>query len=299
VSRLAYVNGRYLPLRDAAVNVEDRGYQLSDGVYEVCEVLAGRLIDERRHMARLDRSLRELRIAWPVAPVALGAIMREVVRQNRVAEGIVYVQLTRGVAPRDHGFPVPAVRPALVVTARSLPLAARNRRAEQGVAVVTVPENRWARVDIKTIGLLPNVLARQAARDAGAYEAWFVDADGYVTEGASTNAWIVSRDRKLVTRAADRGILRGITRTGVLDLAAAKQLAVEERAFTVGEAQSAAEAFITSASALVTPVTSIDGQKIGSGKPGPISVQLRATFHANAETAPLWSRAEIVPIREK
>jgi D-alanine transaminase len=289
MSRIAYVNGRYILLRDAAVNVEDRGYQLADGVYEVCEVLGGRLVDERRHMDRLHRSLKELRIAWPLEPAALGVVMREVVRRNRVREGIVYVQVTRGVAPRDHAFPRPDVVPAIVVTARSLPLGPRDQRAEKGIAIATVPDNRWGRVDIKTIGLLPNALARQAAKEAGAFEAWFVDKDGFVTEGASTNAWIVTRAGVIVTRAADTGILRGITRAGVMELAGNQQLKVEERPFTVAEAKAAKEAFITSASALVTPVISVDGQKIGTGKPGPIAAGLRQAFHRHAQIGPLWA----------
>ena len=175
-------------------------------------------------MARLARSLGELRIVRPMTPAALGAVMREVVRRNRVRDGIVYVQVTRGVAPRDHAFPVADIAPGVVVTARSLSLAAREKRAEQGIAVITVPDSRWARVDIKTVGLLPNVLAQQKARESGVDEAWFVDGQGFVTEGTSTNAWIVTSDGRLVTRAAEAGILRGITRAGVLDLAESEKI---------------------------------------------------------------------------
>ncbi len=194
MSRIAYVNGRYVNHAEAMVHVEDRGYQFADGVYEVCEVARGYIMDMRRHLDRLDRSLRELRIAWPMKRAALEHVMREVVRRNGVKNGLVYLQVTRGVARRDHFFPTRPVAPALVVTAKKTDPAAAARRAEAGIGVITVPENRWERVDIKTVGLLPNVLARQQAREAGAQEAWFVDADGTVKEGAATNAWIVSAD---------------------------------------------------------------------------------------------------------
>lgn len=289
MSRIAYVNGRYVPMRQAAVHVEDRGYQFADGVYEVCEVDGGRLIDERRHMDRLERSLKELRIAMPMSRVALGAVLRETVRRNRVGHGLVYLQVTRGVAPRNHLFPSPAVPPAIVVTARSSDAAAAERRAEAGIAVITVPENRWARVDIKTVSLLPNVLAKQAAKEAGAYEAWFVDADGRVTEGGSTNAWIVTAEGALVTRPAEEGILRGITRTVLFDLAAEEGLKIEERAFTVEEARAAREAFITAATAVVMPVVRIDDTPLGNGAPGSIATRLRSRFHDVAERSSLFA----------
>ena len=217
--RIAYVNGRYIPHRDASVHIEDRGYQFADGVYEVCEVARGYIVDMTGHLDRLNRSLSELRIGWPVSRHALTVIIREVVHRNRVFNGMVYIQVTRGVAPRDHAFPAAGTRPALVLTARSSDPAGAQKRAETGYKVITVPENRWDRVDIKTVGLLPNVLARQSARDAGAQEAWFVDPDGTVKEGASTNAWIVTRDGVLVTRPAEHGILRGITRATVMKVA--------------------------------------------------------------------------------
>jgi D-alanine transaminase len=285
VSRIAYVNGRYLPLAAAAVNVEDRGYQFSDGVYEVCEVRGGRLVDERRHMERLARSLAELRIPMPLSPASLGVVLREIVRRNRVRWGIVYLQITRGVARRDHAFPAPGTKPAIVVTARNLNLDAAEKIAADGIAVITLPDNRWERVDIKSVSLLPNVLAKQAAREQGAREAWFVDKAGRVTEGSSSNAWIVTRDGKVVTRHVDHGILRGITRTVVLDVLAAQGLKLEERAFTVDEAQAAREAFITSASQIVTPVVRIDGRPVGNGAPGLIASALRRDFHRYAEIA--------------
>ena len=283
MSRIAYVNGRYVNHRDAMVHVEDRGYQFADGVYEVCEVRGGRLIDERRHMRRLVRSLDELRMPLPMRLNALGVVLRETVRRNRVRDGLVYLQVTRGVAPRDFVFPSPATRASVVVTARSLDRARLEAAANEGISVVTVPDNRWDRVDIKSVALLPNVLAKQAARDAGAKEAWFVDPDGLVTEGGSSNAWIVTREGRLVTRPAEHGILRGITRTVVLDVVAGQNLAFEERGFSVEEAYAAREAFITSASQIVMPVVSIDGRPIGNGAPGLVATALRRDFHRFAE----------------
>src|ERR1700692_1738749 len=199
MARIPYVNGRYLPLSDAKVAIEDRGFQFADGVYEVCEVRGGRLVDERRHMARLDRSLSELKISRPMSVAALSIVLRETVKRNRVRDGIVYLQITRGVARRDFPFPPTDTRPSVVVTARSNDLARIAHLASEGIAVVTVPDIRWQRVDIKSVALLPNVLAKQAARDQGAREAWLVDAKGLVTEGASSNAWIVARDGTLIT----------------------------------------------------------------------------------------------------
>ena len=284
MSRIAYVNGRYLPLANATVNVEDRGYQFSDGVYEVCEVRGGRLIDERRHMERLQRSLSELRIAMPMSLASLSVVLHETVRRNRVRWGIVYLQITRGVSRRDHAFPPPGIAPSVVVTARNLDLANAERLAADGVAVVSVPDNRWERVDIKSVSLLPNVLAKQAAREQGAREAWFVDREGRVTEGSSSNAWIVTRDGKAVTRKADHAILKGITRTVVLDVLAAQGLKLEERPFTLDEAHAAREAFITSASQIVLPVVKIDGRPVGNGAPGLLATALRRDFHRYAET---------------
>jgi len=285
MSRIAYVNGRYLALAEAAVNIQDRGYQFSDGVYEVCEVRGGRLVDERRHMERLQRSLSELRIAMPMSTASLSVILHETVRRNRVHWGIVYLQITRGVARRDHAFPPPGTAPSVVVTARNLDFANVERLAAEGVAVISVPDNRWERVDIKSVSLLPNVLAKQAAREQGAREAWFVDRDGRVTEGSSSNAWIVTRDGKVVTRHADHAILKGITRTVVLDLLAAQGLELEERPFTIEEAQAAREAFITSASQIVLPVVKIDGRPVGNGAPGLVATALRRDFHRYAESS--------------
>jgi D-alanine transaminase len=283
MSRIAYVNGRYLPMRDAMVHIEDRGYQFGDGVYEVCEVRGGRLIDARRHLARLNRSLDALRMRAPMSPNALGVVLRETVARNRIGYGIVYLQVTRGVARRDHAFPAPEVPPSLVVTARPLNRTRNEALAAKGIAVVSVPDNRWGRVDIKTIGLLPNVLARQAAIEQGARDAWFVDKDGAVTEAASANAWIVTDAGALVTRQADHAILRGITRTVLFDVIKAQGLRIDERSFTLDEAFAAREAFVTSATQIVLPVVQIDGRAIGDGKPGPVAIALRREFYRYAE----------------
>jgi D-alanine transaminase len=279
------VNGRYLPQQAAAVHVEDRGYQFSDGVYEVCEVRGGHIIDERRHLERLKRSLDELRIDMPMSQAAFAIVLRECLRRNRVRDGILYLQITRGVARRDHGFPPPGTRPSIVVTAHGIDFAANERTAAEGVGVLTVPDNRWQRVDIKSISLLPNVLAKQAARERGAKEAWFVDRDGHVTEGSSSNAWIVTKGGKVVTRPADYGILRGITRTVLIDVIRAQGLTFEERPFTVEEVYGAREAFLTSASQIVMPVVRIDDRPVGNGAPGSVATALRAEFHRYAE----WS----------
>ena len=283
MSRIAYVNGRYLPHGAASVHVEDRGYQFSDGVYEVCEVRGGSIIDQRRHLARLKRSLHELRIEMPMSEAARAIVMRECMRRNRVRDGLIYLQITRGVARRDHGFPPPGTRPSVVVTAHGMDVVGNERTAADGIAIITVPDNRWQRVDIKSISLLPNVLAKQAARENGAKEAWFVDHAGHVTEGSSSNAWIVTRGGKVVTRPADNGILRGITRTVLIDVIRAQGLEFEERPFTVEEAYGAREAFLTSASQIVMPVVRIDDRPVGNGAPGSVATALRAEFHRHAE----------------
>lgn len=279
MSRIAYVNGRYVAMRDASVNVEDRGYQFADGVYEVCEVRGGRLVDWPRHGKRLQRSLGELRIAEPMPLNALSMVLREVVRRNRVSYGIVYLQVTRGVARRDHAFPPANIKPSLVVTARNANQDKNEKTALNGIKVVTFPENRWPRVDIKSTSLLPNVLAKQSAREKGAQEAWYVDSSGEVTEGSSSNAWIITRDGRAITRSAETGILSGITRAVLIEELAALQIKLEERPFTPQEATDAAEAFITAATMLVMPVVSIDGRAVGDGKPGPLARRLREQFH--------------------
>jgi D-alanine transaminase len=278
MARVAYVNGRFVPHARAAVHIEDRGYQLSDGVYEVWAVFDGRLADAAGHFQRLARSLGELRIAAPMSDRALQILLSETLRRNRITDGLVYLQVTRGVASRDHAFPDPPVAPSVVITAKSVDHAAAQSRAAKGVAVITQPETRWARCDIKTVGLLPNVLAKQAAREAGAAEAWFVDDLGLVTEGASSNAWIVDAAGALRTRDIQANILRGVTRSSLLSIAAEAGLTLEERPFTVEEARGAREAFITGAGTLVMPVVRVDGQALGDGAPGPVAKRLRELY---------------------
>jgi D-alanine transaminase len=274
MSRIAYVSGRYLPQSVASVPIEDRGYQFADGVYEVIAVHRGKLLDRELHLKRLERSLAELRIAKPVEDRVLLTILARVVRLNKIANGIVYLQITRGVAPRDHAFPLVA-RPQLVVTARRAK-PADPTLMETGVSVISIPDERWARRDIKSISLLPNVLGKQIAREARAYEAWQVDAEGMVTEGTSSNAWIVTGEGAIVTRPAGPAILNGITRLVVIDFAREAGLDFVERAFSLEEAKAAPEAFLTSTTSLVTPVTRIDGAAIGDGTPGPVTRRLRA-----------------------
>lgn len=285
MSRWAYVNGRFVRHGDAAVHIEDRGYQLADGIYEVWAVMDGRLIDAEGHFERLDRSLSELRIPPPMSRASLLPVLKEAVRRNRVRYGLVYLQVTRGVARRDHAFPDPAPPPAMVITAKSLDRAAAEARAAKGISVITMPENRWGRCDIKTVGLLPNALAKQAAKERGAGEAWFVDELGLVTEGASSNAWIVDADGVLRTRDTNANILRGVTRKTVLQMVRDEAIRFEERAFSPEDVRNAREAFITGAGALVLPVVAIDGVKIGDGTPGPLATRLRALYIENAQAS--------------
>ncbi len=283
MSRVVYVNGRYEPYAEAAVHVEDRGFQFADAVYEVIEVLGGRLVDGTRHLDRLERSLGELGMGLPMSRAALSNVLRETIKRNRVRDGLVYMQVSRGAGRRDFALPSSDVPQTLVVIARSQPRAAIAAQAEKGIAIVTRADPRWARCDIKTVMLLPAVLAKNSAKAEGAKEVWFLDEAGHVTEGASSNAWIVTADGTLVTRFLDARILPGITRATALDAARALQMPVEERSFTLAEAQAAREAFITSATNTVMPVVTIDGQTVGNGKPGPLTVRLRHGFHHAAE----------------
>ena len=278
MSRVAYVNGAYAPHGQAVIHVEDRGFQFADGVYEVWSVFDGRMADFDGHMTRLARSLTELRIAIPMTRQALTQVLKETIRRNRVVNGIVYLQITRGTARRDHPFPAEGTPPSVVVTAKSIDPRKTDAQAAKGVAVVTHPDIRWGRCDIKTVGLLPNVLAKQAARDRGAYEAWMVDEMGLVTEGSSTNAWIVDEHGKLRTRDTQANILKGVTRTAILTMIEEEGLELDERPFSVDEAKRAKEAFFTAAGAFVMPAISIDGVKIGNGKPGPVATRLRARY---------------------
>ena len=283
MSRVAYVNGAYSAHGEAVVHIEDRGFQFADGVYEVWSVFDGKLADFDGHMTRLARSLTELRIAIPMTREALARVLKETVRRNRVVNGIVYLQVTRGTARRDHPFPAEGTPPSVIVTSKSVNFAKAQAQAAKGVAVITQPDIRWGRCDIKTVGLLANVLAKQAARDGGAYEAWMVDEMGLVTEGSSTNAWIVDKDGRLRTRDTQANILKGCTRTTLMALIAEEGLEVDERPFSVDDAKEAREAFFTAAGAFVMPAISIDGVRIGDGKPGPIATKLRARYLEEAK----------------
>jgi D-alanine transaminase len=277
MSRIAYVNGRYLPQREASVNIEDRGYQFADGVYEVVHLHAGRPIDEDRHLDRLDRSLREMRLRPPMGRDALCHVLREVARRNRVTEGLLYIQVTRGVARRDHAFPAESVPPALVVTVRRIPPFPAGPD-ETAIRTITYPDQRWARCDIKTVGLLPNVFARQAAREQGAVEAILIDRDGRVTEGAATNVWVVDAKGVLRTRALDHAILPGCTRAALIGLMQETGIAFEEIGVSEAELHAAREVFITSATSFVKPVLGIDGAPVGDGRVGPVTRKLFDLF---------------------
>ena len=270
--QLAYVDGRVVPLADARVHVEDRGFQFADGVYEVCAVLRGRLLDWPLHMDRLRRNLAALFIAAPMAEPALSLVARRLIAANRVSEALLYIQVTRGPARRDHGFPA-LPQPTLVLTVRRFDFAQRRAQQAKGVGVVTVNDQRWGRCDIKTTGLLANVLAKQDARAAGAFEAWLLAEDGTVREGGSTNAWMV-KDGVLVTHPLSAHILPGVARATLIRLARAAQIRIEERAFTIAEALAADEALITSTTVPVLPVVTIDGQAVGDGAPGPVAARL-------------------------
>ena len=279
MSRIVYVNGDYLPEEDAKISVFDRGFLMADAVYEVTSVLDGKLVDYPGHVARLNRSLSELRMGRPVDDAELLAIHRELISRNAVAEGMVYLQVTRGAADRDFLWPAGAT-PSLVMFTQSRPLV-DTAVARNGIKVASMPEMRWHRRDIKTVQLLYPSLAKMDAKAKGADDAWLVE-DGFVTEGTSNNAYIVTRDGTIVTRQLSQDLLHGITRASVLKLAAEAQLKVVERPFTIAEAQDAAEAFSTAASSFVAPVVEIDGVKLGDGTPGPISRRLREIYVANA-----------------
>jgi D-alanine transaminase len=275
--RIAYVGGRYMPHAEAAVHIEDRGLQFADAIYEVCAVSNGRMLDEEGHLDRLQRSLRELQMPMPMPRAALQAVMREMLRRNRLKEGLLYLQVTRGAFRRDHPIPADG-RPTLIMAARNLSPAAFEKRRAEGVAVITIPDIRWGRCDIKTTGLLANVLAKTAARKAGAYEAWLVDEDGFITEGSSTNAWMVTQDGTVITRPLGPEILPGITRATVIRALAQAKIPFAERPFTAAEAKFAREAFFTSATGNVMPVVRIDGQAIGNGHPGLITQRLYTLY---------------------
>jgi D-alanine transaminase len=292
VGRVAYVNGRYVPHAQAGVHIEDRGLQFADAIYEVVGVADGQFLDEEEHLDRLERSVGEIGMAMPMGRAALKLLTREMARRNHLHDGLIYFQVTRGAARRDHAVPDPPPRPSLIVTARSLDPHTIEERREKGVRAITRPDERWARCDIKSTALLPNILAKTAAREAGAFEAWLVDRDGHVTEGASTSAWVVTADGRVVTRDLSSAILPGVTRRIILKAAAEAQIPVEERKFTVAEALAAKEAFITAATLGATAVVALDGQRIGDGKPGPLTRRIQELYRHAATTARQAERSE-------
>jgi len=275
--RIAYVDGRYIRHGAAGVHVEDRGLQFADSVYEVIAVSNAQLVDAARHFDRLKRSLGEIGMALPVGRAALRIILNETARRNRLNEGLLYLQITRGAAPRDHAAP-DNIAPTLIVTAKQTDALAMDARHESGIAIITTPDIRWARCDIKSTALLPNVMAKTEARRRDAYEAWFVDGAGFVTEGSSTNAWIVDDAGTPITRSLRDNILSGVTRGVLLRALSEAGLAVEERAFSLEEAHGAEEAFITSATGGAIPVVQIDGRAIGRGGIGPVSKRMHALY---------------------
>ena len=279
MAAIAYVNGRYLPLHQASVNIEDRGYQFGDGIYEVLFAHRGRLIDAKLHLARLERSLAEVEIAAPMRASSLGAVISELLARNRAQTALIYIQITRGVARRDHAFPHPHVPPSLVITVRRKPLPPADLGA-WGVGAITLPDERWARCDIKSTNLLPNVLAKEAARRAGAFEAILLDEQGLVREAASSTVWAVTAGGVLVTRPLDQHILPGCTRAALLELLGELNVRFEERALAQDELRQAREIFITSATSFVKPVLKLDGLPVGQARPGPVSEALYASYRA-------------------
>jgi len=280
--RVAYVNGRYLPHGAAGVHIEDRALQLGDGIYEVFNIRDGRPLDEEGHLDRMERSLRELGMAMPMSRAALKLVTREMIARNRMPNGFLYLQVTRGSVKRDHVPPPDGPRPTLIMTMRLQDVAGFQQRLAKGIAVSTQPDIRWGRRDIKTVQLLPNLMAKQAAKQAGAFEAWLVDEEGFVTEGASTTAWIVDKDDTLITRDLSNAILPGVTRKIMLEAAREAQMKVAERKFTVAEAKTAKEALLSSATGAAVPVVTIDGERVGDGTPGPLTRRIRELYAARS-----------------
>lgn len=276
MERIVYVNGDYLPEQDAKISVFDRGFLFADGVYEVTAVLGGKLIDFPGHAARLRRSLAELKMEMPCTQDELLALHRELVARNKVTEGLVYLQVTRGIADRDFAFPPAGTRSSLVMFTQAKPVI-DNPQSERGGRIVSVEDLRWGRRDIKTVQLLYPSMAKMIAKEQGVDDAWLVQ-DGLVTEGTSNNAYIVTNDGTIVTRDLSSDILAGITRAAVLRCARDLQMKVEERAFTIAEAQAAREAFTSSATGLISPVVEIDGVAVGEGQPGPVARRLRQVY---------------------
>ncbi|MDX6751340.1 D-amino-acid transaminase [Geminicoccaceae bacterium 1502E] len=280
MARIAYVNGRYVSIDTPAVAIEDRGYQFADGIYEVCKVVHGRFCDLERHLDRLERSLDAMGMPMPMSRRALALVMEETWRRNALPDAVIYLQVSRGTAPRNHAFGA-SMRPSLVITVRAAKFPS-GAELEKGVGVISLPDERWANCHIKSISLLPNILAKQQAAKAGCREAWLLDEQGRVTEGSSSNAWIVDAEGRLVTRPLGREILGGITRSVVIELAKREGIEVVERAFTLEEAKAAREAFLTSTTSLVLPVTAIDGTPVANGHPGSVTRRL-AELYAEAE----------------
>ena len=275
MSRIVYVNGEFVPEEDAKISVFDRGFLFADGVYEVSAVLNRKLVDNEAHLIRLQRSLGELNMPAPCSNEEIEAIQMKMIEENNLDEGVIYMQVTRGAADRDFAYPTNPT-PSLVMFTQAKAITV-NPVADKGISVITVPDIRWKRRDIKTVGLLPASMAKQASVEAGAGDAWFVE-DGVVNEGSSNNAFIVTHEGKIITRHLGTEILHGITRKAVMALAAEENLEVEERAFTPEEAYEAREAFSTSASAFVMPVVKIDGHVLGNGVPGPVAEKLRTKY---------------------
>lgn len=283
MTKVVYVNGTYRRYGDALIHAEDRGFQFGDAVYEVCEVRDRAIVDETRHLQRLARSLDELSIPEPMSLPSWQRVIQETIRRNRVRNGIVYLQVSRGAGPRNFLFGGVETPPTVVCLARPASRKQQDEQAANGIAVQSVPDMRWGRCDIKTVMLLPASLAKEQVKETGAQEAWFLDPEGNVREGGSSNAWIITKDGELVTPQATNAILRGITRTTLIDLLEREGLTLVERGFTIEEAQNAREAFITSATNLVMPVVKIDGRPVGNGHPGSTSTKLRAAFHEVAQ----------------
>jgi D-alanine transaminase len=281
--RFAYVDGQYVPHAKACVHIEDRGFQFADAVYEVIAIRGGVLLDERGHLDRLVRSLGEIRIPLPMSVAALQLVMRELVRRNRVRDAALYLQVSRGAAPRDFRFAA-GMQPTLVMTVRRADFTHQKQLAA-GLKILSVRDLRWARPDIKTVMLLPSSLAKMHAIEQGADDAWMIDGEGRVTEGSSNNAWIVTDAGEIITRPADGKILKGVTRSALQHVAQLFQLRIVERPFTIDEAKRAREAFVTSASAFVLPVVSIDGVSVGDGQPGPVALGLRQRYLAYGDGA--------------
>ena len=277
MTRIAYVDGAYLPFDQAGVHIEDRGYQFADGIYEVFALIDGQMLDVDAHLKRLELSLEKINLASPVSYSALLVILNETIRANNIRDGLVYMQITRGRAARNHAYPAVS-QPVLSVTVRPINETHRRHVAETGIKVISTEDQRWKRCDIKSISLLPNVMAKQAAVEAGAQEAWMIDVEGFVTEGASTTAWIVDESGKLRTRPLANDILDGITRQMLLSLINELKLELDETPFTIDEAYSSNEAFSTASSLIVMPIIEIDGHKVGNGKPGQITTQLLQNY---------------------